>query len=128
MSAEERQRARRPRGIVVLVGLFYLAAGLVLVSAVATGEELLPTDIATLVVLYLLVLAWGLWRLYRWAWFSTLIMFGLSVPYLLSNAELLNQPIIWPMIFIAISAAYLLWPNVRRVYLNNGYLSPGDGV
>ncbi len=121
------RRAKRPRGVILLVVLFYIAAGLVVVSALATGEERLPSDISALVTIYLLVLAWGLWKLFRWAWFATLIMFALSTFSILSDATLIGESlgaitVLIPLGSIALALAYLLSPKVRRVYLSNGWV------
>jgi hypothetical protein len=121
------RRAKRPKGVIVLVVLFYIAAGLVVISALSTGEERLPSDISSVVVLYLLILAWGLWKLLRWAWFATLIMFGLSTFYVLSNATLFGESlfdgaVLMPLGFIALALVYLISPAVRRVYLKNGWV------
>jgi hypothetical protein len=121
------RRAKRPRGIILLVLLFYTAAALVVISILATGEKAMPSDIGALITLYLLVLAWGLWKLFRWAWFATLIMFALSAVYILSGAELLGAavtdlPVLAPLGFIAVSFVYLISPNVRGVYLKNGWI------
>ncbi len=129
MSADvQLRRAKRPKGVILLVILFYIAAGLVVVSALATGEERLPSDISALVTIYLLVLAWGLWKLFRWAWFATLIMFGLSTFYILSDATLLGESLadvtmLIPLGSIALALVYLLSPAVRRVYLSNGWVA-----
>ena len=115
------RRAQRPKGIILLTLLFYAAALLVVVASLAAAEFTIPSDIVALTSIYLFILGWGLWKLYRWAWFATLIMLGLSVIRLLSDAALVNQPIGWAMIFIAVCSSYLLWPNVRRTYLSNGW-------
>ena len=124
----ELRRAKRPKGVIALVVLFYIAAGLVVVSALATGEERLRSDISAVVTIYLLILAWGLWKLFRWAWFATLIMFVLSTFYILSNATLLGESLLDPAVFtplgfIAVALAYLLSPGVRRAYLKNGWVA-----
>lgn len=121
------RRAKRPKGVMLLVVLLYIAAGLVVVSALATGEQRLPSDVSTVITIYLLILAWGLWKLFRWAWFATLIMFVLSTFYILSNATLIGEsltaiPVLVPLGFIAVALAYLLSPRVRQVYLQNGWL------
>lgn len=121
------RRAKRPRGIIMLVLLFYTAAALVVISILATGEKAMPSDIGALITIYLLVLAWGLWKLFRWAWFATLIMFVLSAVYILSGAELLGAAltdltILVPLGFIAVSFVYLISPGVRGVYLKNGWI------
>lgn len=123
----ELRRAKRPRGIIMLVLLFYTAAALVVISVLATNEQAIRGDIGTLITMYLLVLAWGLWKMFRWAWFATLIMFILSTFYIFSNATLFNQSltditIIVPLAFIALFFVYLLSPKVRSVYLKNGWI------
>lgn len=123
----ELRRAKRPRGIIMLVLLFYTAAALVVISVLATSEKAIPGDIGALVTIYLLVLAWGLWKMFRWAWFATLIMFVLSTFYIFSGATLFNQSltditIIIPLAFIALFFVYLLSPKVRSVYLKNGWI------
>lgn len=124
------ERAKRPKGIVLLVLLFYGAAALVVISALATGGTTsVPSDLAAVITIYLVIIAWGLWRMYRWAWIATLIMFSLSTFYVLSNAALLSEngqitfvQLFSPLLFIGLSLWYLLQPGVRRVYLNNGWL------
>ncbi len=134
MSAEQSMdqvRAKRPKGITVLVLVFYGAAALVVISALATGEQNIPSDISALITLYLLVLAWGLWKLYRWAWYSTLIMFVLSMIYLLSNGQRSGEPLFGiavgvPIGCILLTLAYLLSTKVRQVYLHNGWMPAPD--
>ncbi len=123
----ELRRAKRPRGIIMLVLLLYTAAALVVISILATSEQAIPGDIGALVTLYLLILAWGLWKMFRWAWFATLIMFILSTFYIFSGATLISQSltsitILVPLGFIAVFFVYLLSPKVRSVYLKNGWL------
>ncbi|HEY1016581.1 MAG TPA: hypothetical protein VGE07_27970 [Herpetosiphonaceae bacterium] len=115
------RRAKTPRGIMLLSLLFYAAAGLVVVATLATTQEPVPGDIAALMTIYLVILGWGLWKLYRWAWFATLIMFALSTMRLISDAALSGASIGFALLFIAIASAYLLWPKVRGIYLRNGW-------
>ena len=128
MSAESSVvRAKRPMGITLLVIVFYGSAALAVLSALATGDETIPSDITTLITLYMIALAWGLWKLYRWAWYATLIMFSLSVIYLLSMGRLINQtlwsiPIGVPIVFAVLCIIYLVSAGVRRVYLHNGWV------
>jgi hypothetical protein len=121
------RRAKRPRGIILLVLLFYTAAALVVISILATSEEAIRGDIGALITLCLVALAWGLWKLYRWAWFATLIMFVFSTVNILSGARLLGTSVtdvtvLAPLGFIAVSFVYLISPNVRGVYLKNGWI------
>lgn len=115
------RRARIPKGIMLLSLLFYAAAGLVIVATLATTQEPVPGDIAALMTIYLSILGWGLWKLYRWAWFATLIMFALSTMRLISDAALSGASIGFALLFIAIASGYLLWPEVRGIYLRNGW-------
>ena len=122
------RRAKRPRGVILLVLLFYTAAALVVIAILATSEQSMPGDIGALVTLCLIALAWGLWKLFRWAWFATLIMFVISTFYILSSARfdglaVTDVTVLVPLGFIAVSFVYLISPNVRRVYLNNGWFN-----
>ncbi len=124
------QRAKRPKGIILLVLIFYGAAALVVISALATGgTTVVPSDMAAIITIYLIILAWGLWRMYRWAWLATLIMFALSTFYVLSNAALLGESgeityvqIVSPLLFIGVWLWYLIQPKVRHVYMGNGWI------
>lgn len=121
------RRAKRPRGIIMLVLLFYTAAALVVIAVLATSEQAIRGDIGSLITLCLVALAWGLWKMYRWAWFATLIMFAFSTVNVLSGARLegvglSDVTVLVPLGFIAVTFVYLISPNVRRVYLNNGWI------
>jgi len=124
------RRAKRPRGIILLVLLFYAAAALVVIAILATSEQAMRGDIGSLITLCLVALAWGLWKMYRWAWVATLIMFVLSTVNILSGARYDGVPlsdvtVLVPLGFIAVSFVYLISPNVRRVYLSNGWIGEG---
>lgn len=120
------RRATRPKGIVGLVLLLYLFAGLVVLSAVIGGDTLIPSDITALITICLLVLAWGLWKLYRWAWSATIIMFILNSFYVLSNGLRSRTPLLSLGVGLPIAVAfailvYLLSEKVRRIYWANGW-------
>lgn len=121
------RRAKRPKGIVLMVLAFYGAAALVVISALATGgTDVMPSDVASVVTIYLIALAFGLWRLWRWAWFATVIMFVLSTFYVFSNAQLLGNSIISievlsPLLLIVLALGYLLSKDIRTIYLRNGW-------
>lgn len=121
------RRAKRPKGIVLMVVALYGAAALVVISALATGgSDVMPSDVASVVTIYLIALAFGLWRLWRWSWFATVIMFILSTFYVLSNAQLLGNSIvsvevISPLLLIGLALGYLLSKDIRTVYLRNGW-------
>ena len=121
------RRAKRPKGIVLMVVAFYGAAALVVISALATGgTDVMPSDIASLVTIYLIALAFGLWRLWRWSWFATVIMFILSTFYVLSDAQrlgnsLFSTQVLPPLLLIVVSLGYLLSKDIRTVYLRNGW-------
>ncbi|KPL81268.1 hypothetical protein [Herpetosiphon geysericola] len=121
------RRAKRPKGIVLMVVALYGAAALVVISALATGgSDVMPSDVASVVTIYLIALAFGLWRLWRWSWFATVIMFILSTFYVLSNAQLLGNSIlsvevISPLLLIVLALGYLLSKDIRTVYLRNGW-------
>jgi hypothetical protein len=120
------RRATRPKGIVVLVLLLYLAAGLVVLSSIIGGDTIIPSDITALITICFLVLAWGLWKLFRWAWSATIIMFILNSFYILSNGLRTATPLIslgvgLPIVVALTIIAYLLSEKVRRVYWANGW-------
>ena len=127
MSQEPKlRRATRPKGIVVLVLLLYLAAGLVVLSALIGGDSIIPSDITALITICFLILAWGLWKLFRWAWSATIIMFILNSFYILSNGVRTGTPLVSiavgvPILFALGTLVYLLSEKVRRVYWANGW-------
>ena len=63
------------------------------------------------------ILATGLLRRRRWAWFSTLAFLIISAYYVLLTTPLNAGNAVVGLSVIAASAAYLLWPGVRAAYL-----------
>jgi hypothetical protein len=123
---EQRTNGRRqgravPRGVIVLGLLLYAgalvsaAAGAVLSPAALAG---IPRWVPLLGGLVLAILATGLFRRRRWAWYSMLAFIVVSGFYLLRGTAERGQNTIVGLTILSIIAAYLLWPKVRSVYLN----------
>jgi uncharacterized membrane protein len=117
---EKRRRRVVPRGAIVLGLLLYagalvsMATGLVLETADLAG---VPRWVPLLGALVLAVLATGLFRRRRWAWFSMLAFVGVSAYYLLRATAERGQNTAIGLTLLAVIAGYLLWPGVRAVYL-----------
>lgn len=104
-----------------MLGLLLYAGALVsLAAAVVLGTPQLsgiPRWVPLLGALVLTVIATGLFRRRRWAWFSMLMFLGVSGFYLLRATAERGQNSIIGLTILALIAGYLLWPGVRAVYL-----------
>ena len=118
---DQRRKRIVPRGVIVLGLLLYAGAlvlaatGLVLGAAQLEG---VPRWVPLLGALVLAVLATGLFRRRRWAWFSMLAFVGVSAFYLLRATAERGENTIVGLTILALIAGYLLWPDVRGVYLH----------
>lgn len=100
--------------------LLYAGAFVSLAAAVVLGTPELngvPRWIPLLGALVLVVIATGLFRRRRWAWFSMLMFLGISAFYLLRATAERGQNSIIGLTILALITGYLLWPGVRTVYL-----------
>ncbi len=111
-----------PRGMIVLGLLLYAgalisaAAGLVLGVAELDG---VPRWVPLLGAVVLAILATGLFRRRRWAWFSMLAFVGVSAFYLLRATAERGENTIIGLTILALIAGYLLGPRVRTMYLTD---------
>lgn len=119
-SPEKRRRRAVPRGVILLGLLLYAGAFVLLATAVVLGTAQMngvPRWVPLLGALVLVVLATGLFRRRRWAWFSMLAFVGVSAFYLLRATAERGQNSIVGLTILAVIAGYLLGPGVRMVYL-----------
>ena len=96
--------------------LLYAGAFVSLAAAVVLGTPELhgvPRWVPLLGALVLMVLATGLFRRRRWAWFSMLTFVGVSAFYLLRATAERGQNTIIGLTILALIAGYLMWPGVR---------------
>lgn len=100
----ERTPNQRPRGVVILAGLYVAFAGLFAVASLATFRPSL-----LLTALMAALAGWGLATRKTWAWYLAFILEGFSI-----ILGLVNFPL--GLVGVAIAAAiiwYLLTPRVR---------------
>lgn len=119
-SPEKRRRRAVPRGVIMLGLLLYAGAFVSLATGVVLGTAQLngvPRWVPLLGALVLVVLATGLFRRRRWAWFSMLAFVGVSAFYLLRATAERGENSIVGLTILAVIAGYLLGPGVRMVYL-----------
>lgn len=120
MAHNERQRPRRPRGVIIL-SLMLTSFGLVLALAgMVAPSPAIPAMAYAGGTLYFFILAWGLMKLRRWAWFATLIAMAIAGTELALTPVMTGRTALAPMAFLALGALYLLLPNVRTVFLSGG--------
>ena len=115
------KRRAAPRGVILLSLLLYAGAFVSAVAAAvipATTLGGLPRWVYLLYALVLTVLATGLLRRRRWAWFAALAFVAINGYYLLLGTAERGQNSIVGLTILAVVAAYLLWPGVRSVYLS----------
>ena len=115
-----RKRHATPRGVVALAMLLYLAALVSAAAALVVPAEMLaglPRWIPLLGALASAILATGLVRRRRWAWFAALVFVAVNGYYLLLATAQRGQNRLLGLTILAVVAAYLLWPGVRSVYL-----------
>ncbi len=113
-------RPAAPRGVIVLALLLYVGAFVSAVTAAVVATPLLggvPRSILLLGAFASAVLATGLLRRRRWAWFATLVFVAINGYYLLLATALRGQNSILGLTILTAVAAYLFWPSVRSVYL-----------
>jgi hypothetical protein len=116
-----KQRRKTPRGVLVLGLLLYAgafvsaAAGLVVPADLLAG---VPRWVLLLGALACAILATGLVRRRRWAWFATLTFVAVNAYYLLLGTATRGQNTIVGTTILAIVAGYLLWPKVRAAFLH----------
>ncbi len=113
------KRRAVPRGVIVLGLLLYVGAFVSAVVAAAPAGALanLPRWVYLLYALVLAILATGLLRRRRWAWFAMLAFVATNTYYLLLGTAQRGQNTIVALTILAIVAAYLFWPGVRSAYL-----------
>ena len=113
------KRRAVPRGVIVLGLLLYVGAFVSAVVAAAPAGALanLPRWVYLLYALVLAILATGLLRRRRWAWFAMLAFVATNAYYLLLGTAQRGQNTIVALTILAIVAAYLFWPGVRSAYL-----------
>lgn len=122
ISQEKRRRRAVPRGVILLGLLLYVGALVSLAAALVLGAPELngvPRWVPLLGALVLVVLATGLFRRRRWAWFSMLTFVGVSAFYLLRATAERGQNSIIGLTILAVVAGYLLGPGVRTTYLKD---------
>jgi hypothetical protein len=100
--------------------LFYVGAFISIMAALVIPAGKLVGQSQAIYLLYGLlmgVLATGLLRRRRWAWFSTLAFLAINAYYVRATTALHAGNTVVSLSLIAITAAYLLWPGVRAAFL-----------
>ena len=117
---QAKKRVAVPRGVIVLGLMLYIGAIVAAAVAVAIPASMLsgvPRWVFGLGALVLTVLATGLFRRRRWAWYATLSFVAVNAYYLLLGTAQRGQNTIVGATLLAAIAAYLLWPGVRGAFL-----------
>ena len=115
-------RRRAPRGIIIIGMLLIVAAffvgGVGTLFPSATLESFgQPRSLLLVGALVTAVLAYGLLRLRRWAWFATLSFVFVNAYFLLLGARV-DGSVQYPgLIVLLMVGAYMLLPGVRAVFL-----------
>ncbi len=120
---EQEQKRRTPRGVIfiatlLIVGAFF-AGG---VGSLFPSETLAafnqPRSLLVVGALMTTLLAYGLLRLRRWAWFATLSFVFVNAYFLVLRARLDGNVQYVGLAVLVAAALYLLLPSVRARFLN----------
>ena len=107
-------------GVILLGVLLYTGAGVVALAGLvvpAANLSGLPRGLLLLYALVLGILATGLLRRRRWAWFAMLAFVVVNGYYLLLGAAAFGQNIAFGLGLLAAIATYLLSPGARSAFL-----------
>src|SRR6476660_14040 len=121
-SRSSRSRQRVPRGVIVLGLLFYIGAFVSIMAGLVIPMSKLVGQSRAMYILYgvlIGILATGLLRRRRWAWFSTLAFLVINAYYVRVITPLDTASTVVSLSLIAFTAAYLLWPGVRAAFLQH---------
>jgi hypothetical protein len=121
-SRSSRSRQRVPRGVIVLGLLFYIGAFVSIMAGLVIPMSKLVGQSRAMYILYgvlIGILATGLLRRRRWAWFSTLAFLVVNAYYVRVITPLDTASTVVSLSLIAFTAAYLLWPGVRAAFLQH---------
>src|SRR5215213_1202502 len=123
-AARHPRRRRRPLGVVILVVLELITAALILTALLFGGQVELPRvstesdpEFAAIVAAIDLVLAFGLWRLQRWAWTGVMIWRGLVFLSLDLIAYAQGESPYVELLFSIVIVFYLNQSEVQRAFL-----------
>jgi hypothetical protein len=118
----------RPPGVAVLALIHMLAAvlGLLALAGVAalqpaTGRAILLEALGNLAPLYAsvsvagILIAIGLWRLDRWAWYAAMVFTGIGLAWQLLLYHDGHQNYLYMLVYV-IEAFYLNQRDVKRVF------------
>ncbi len=108
-----------PRGVILIGVLLYLGATVLIATTALPNSYLLgiPRLIIALGAVASGVLATGLFRKRRWAWFGALAFALVNAYYLYLRLFHNGQNEIIGLTLLALMIGYLLLPHVRKVYL-----------
>ncbi len=116
-----KKRRKTPRGVLLLGLLLYAGAFVSAAAGLVVPDDLLagvPRWVLLLGALACAILATGLVRRRRWAWFATLAFVAVNAYYLLLGTATRGQNTIVGTTVLAVAAGYLLWPKVRATFLH----------
>lgn len=120
---EKEQGRRTPRGVIfiatlLIVGAFFAGGvgSLFPSETLATFNQ--PRSLLLVGALVTALLAYGLLRLRRWAWFATLSFVFVNAYFLVLRAQLDGNVQYVGLAVLIASAAYLVLPAVRAVFLH----------
>lgn len=120
----EREQGRRtPRGVIfiatlLIVGAFFVGG----VGSLFPSETLAsfnqPRSLLLVGALITALLAYGLLRLRRWAWFATLSFVFVNAYFLVLRAQLDGNVQYVGLAVLVAAAVYLALPSVRSAFLH----------
>ncbi|MCB9457821.1 MAG: hypothetical protein H6671_17700 [Anaerolineaceae bacterium] len=124
-------KPKRPFGVTVialLLTIYGLAilGSFALVTRTNTLHELVRTDYefaGLLLDVFGLVIAFGLWRLRRWAWLALMLSLGVTMALYL-GAYLAGQPPYISMLIKVVMVFYLNQSEVRQAFGHHGRILP----
>ena len=120
---EKEKRRRTPRGVIfiatlLIVGAFFAGGvgSLFPSETLATFNQ--PRSLLLVGALVTALLAYGLLRLRRWAWFATLSFVFVNAYFLVLRAQLDGNVQYVGLAVLIASAVYLALPSVRALFLH----------
>lgn len=119
------EQKRTPRGVILIatlliIGAFFTGGLGSLVPTSTLVEAGLPRSLLLTGALLTAFLAYGLLRMRRWAWASTLSFVMVQAYFVVLNT-LINGAVAYVGLAILLAiAVYMLRPNVRSVFFRSG--------
>jgi membrane associated rhomboid family serine protease len=121
--ATPRSDRRLPRGVLLMAVLLWIgaffSASMMLVPEATLEEFNLPRSLFFVGALATGLLGYGLIRLRRWAWISTLMFVFINGYFIILNALVDASVQIVGLVILIVAAVYLFRPHVRERFLTS---------